>query len=51
VPQPAIPLGNRPPPIHELMELPKFEGGPAPRSFRPVKPMLPVTKTKRLGWL
>jgi hypothetical protein len=40
-----------PPPIHELMELPKFKGGPGESSFRSVKPEPPVTKTKRPGWV
>ena len=42
-------MGIPPPPIHELMELPRYEGGPAPRD-RPVKPTPPVTKIKRPGW-
>jgi hypothetical protein len=44
-------IGPGPPPIWELMELPKFKGGPAERSFRPVKPEPPQPKKKRAGWL
>jgi hypothetical protein len=49
--QPAIPLGVRPPPIHELMELPKFKGGPPEHAHRPVKPEPPQPKAHKPGWV